>query len=76
MASDCELIARAARAVLESADPNGGLFEDAQSPVEDWALDALNAAVLGRNDDARSLLDRYGDETDIDLRLSCSATSI
>lgn len=76
MAIDCDLIARAARSLLESTDTNCGIFEDAQSPVEDWALDALNAAVLGRNDAARSLLDRYGEETDIEVRLSCSATWI
>ena len=76
MAIDCDLIARAARAVLDSTDANGDLFEDAQSPVEDWALDALNAAVLGHNDDARSLLDRYDEETDMEVRLSYSATWI
>ena len=75
MAIDCDLLERAARAVLETADPNC-LFEDAQSPVEDWALDALSAAVFGRDGDARALLERYGEETDLEARLSYTATWI
>ncbi len=53
-----ELLRRAALAVLRSVDHEASFYE-AQSPVEDWALDALEAAVTGDLDRAESLLDRY-----------------
>ena len=73
MAIDCQLLERAARAVTETADPNSSMFEDAQTPVEDWALDALGYALAGRDAEARALLDRFGDETDLDVRLAYAA---
>ncbi len=53
-----ELLRRAALAVVRSIDHEASFYE-AQSPVEDWALDALEAAVAGDLDRAASLLDRY-----------------
>ncbi|MBI2766240.1 MAG: hypothetical protein HYX53_10055 [Chloroflexi bacterium] len=53
-----ELLRRAALAVVRSIDHEAS-FYDAQSPVEDWALDALEAAVAGDPDRAAFLLDRY-----------------
>lgn len=53
-----ELLRRAALAVVRSIDHEASFYE-AQSPVEDWALDALQAAVAGDLDGAASLLDRY-----------------
>jgi hypothetical protein len=53
-----ELLRRAALAVVHSIDYEASFYE-AQSPVEDWALDALDAAVTGDLDGAASLLDRY-----------------
>lgn len=53
-----EVLRRAARAVVRSIDHEASFYE-AQSPVEDWALDALDAAVAGDLDRAASLLDRY-----------------
>lgn len=55
---DHELLHRAALAVVRSVDHEASFYE-AQSPVEDWALDALEAAVTGDLDCAASLLDRY-----------------
>jgi len=52
------LLRRAALAVVRSIDHEASFYE-AQSPVEDWALDALEAAVAGELDGAASLLDRY-----------------
>lgn len=54
-----ELLRRAALAVVRSIDHEASFYE-AQSPVEDWALDALEAAVAGDLDSAISLLDRHG----------------
>lgn len=76
MAIDCELLERAARAVTETADPNSSMFEDAQTPVEDWALDALGYALGGHDGEARALLDRFGEETDLDVRLAYAAEII
>ncbi|NJD65713.1 MAG: hypothetical protein FIB00_10795 [Chloroflexi bacterium] len=53
-----ELLRRAALAVVRSVDHEASFYE-AQSPVEDWALDALAAAAAGDLDRAASLLDRY-----------------
>ena len=53
-----ELLRRAALAVVRSIDHEASYYE-AQSPVEDWALDALEAAVAGDLKEAVSLLDRY-----------------
>ncbi len=53
-----ELLRRAALAVVHSVDHEASFYE-AQSPVEDWALDALAAAAGGDLDRAASLLDRY-----------------
>jgi len=53
-----ELLRRAALAVVRSVDHEASFYE-AQSPVEDWALDALEAAVAGNLSGAESLLDRY-----------------
>ena len=73
MAIDCELLERAARAVTETADPNSSMFEDAQTPVEDWALDALSYVLTGQGDEARALLERFEEETDLDVRLAYAA---
>ncbi len=53
-----ELLRRAALAVVRSIDHEASYYE-AQSPVEDWALDALEAAVAVDLRGAESLLDRY-----------------
>ncbi len=56
--SDDEVLRRAAHAVVRAIDYEAS-FYDAQSPVEDWALDALQAAVSGDITEATALLDRY-----------------
>ena len=53
-----KLLRRVALAVIRSIDHEASYYE-AQSPVEDWALDALEAAVAGDLTEAQSLLDRY-----------------
>ena len=53
-----ELLRRVALAVVRSIDHEASYYA-AQSPVEDWALDALAAAVAGDLSGAESLLDRY-----------------
>jgi hypothetical protein len=53
-----EPLRRAALAVVRGIDHEASFYE-AQSPVEDWALDALEAALTGDLDRASSLLDRY-----------------
>ena len=53
-----ELLRRAALAVVRSVDHQASFYE-AQPPVEDWALDALEAAATGDFVTASSLLDRY-----------------
>ncbi len=53
-----ELLRRTALAVVRSIDHEASYYE-AQSPVEDWALGALAAAVAGDLRGAKSLLDRY-----------------
>lgn len=56
--TSAEVLRRAALAVVRSVDHEASFYE-AQSPVEDWALDALEAAVAGDLDRATSLLDSY-----------------
>ena len=56
--TSAEVLRRAALAVDRSIDHEASFYE-AQSPVEDWALDALEAAVAGDLDRATSLLGRY-----------------
>jgi len=46
--------------VVRSADHEASFYE-AQTPVEDWALDALDAALNGDSDKAELLLDQYVD---------------
>ena len=53
-----DILERAARAVVRSADHEASFYE-AQTPVEDWALDALDAALSGDSDKAEHLLDQY-----------------
>lgn len=53
-----QILRRAAQAVVRAADYEAS-FYDAQSPVEDWALDAFQAAVSGDIAKATALLDRY-----------------
>lgn len=53
-----DVLRRAALAVLHNTDHEASFYE-AQSPVEDWALDALEAAVLGEATAAQALLERY-----------------
>ncbi len=58
MEEENELLRRAALAVVRSVDHEASFYE-AQSPVEDWALAALEAAVAGDLKGAASLLDCY-----------------
>lgn len=60
MSSNLDIVIQAARAVLQSVDWEASSYE-AQHPAEDWALDALDAAINGRTSDARKLLRRYSD---------------
>ena len=53
-------VERAVRALLETADGDNWSFEG-QTPVEDWALDALADAISGDETAATLLLDRYAD---------------
>lgn len=69
--TDAETVAvvvRAARAILFTADRDNWSFEG-QTPVEDWAIDALISALYGEPDDAVRLLDQY-EEADIEDRLA------
>ena len=52
------ILERAARAVVRSADHEASFYE-AQTPVEDWALDALDAALNEQPAEAERLLARY-----------------
>lgn len=61
-----DVLRRAALAVIRGADHEASHYE-AQSPVEDWALDALQAAVRGDPAGASALLERYED-ADWELR--------
>ncbi|MCC6387416.1 MAG: hypothetical protein IT302_08545 [Dehalococcoidia bacterium] len=61
-----DILPRAALAVVRAADYEASFYE-AQSPVEDWALDALQAAVRGDPARASALLDRY-EHADWELR--------
>ena len=61
VANDVEVL----RAVLDSAgavilfgNPEGTDLE-AETPIEDWALDALASALTGRSGEARALIERY-----------------
>ena len=56
--TDADIFERAARAVVRTADHEASFYE-AQTPVEDWALDALDAALNGDPTQAEHLLDRY-----------------
>ncbi len=58
MEEENELLRRAALAVVRSVDHEASFYE-AQSPVEDWALGALELSVAGDLNGAASLLDRY-----------------
>lgn len=53
-----DILERAARAVVRSADHEASFYE-AQTPVEDWALDALEAALSGDSAEAAHLVDNY-----------------
>lgn len=55
-----DILERAARAVVRFADHESSFYE-AQTPVEDWALDALDAALNGDAAEAERLLDQYED---------------
>lgn len=57
--TNANILERAARAVVRSADHEASFYE-AQTPVEDWALDALDAALSGQLAEAERLLDQYG----------------
>ena len=56
--TNANILARAARAVVRAADHEASFYE-AQTPVEDWALDALDAALSGQLAEAERLLDQY-----------------
>lgn len=56
--TNANILERAARAVVRSADHEASFYE-AQTPVEDWALDALDAALNGDPAKAAPLLDQY-----------------
>ena len=56
--TNADILERAARAVVRSADHEASFYE-AQTPVEDWALDALDAALNGDPAKAAHLLDQY-----------------
>lgn len=56
--NDHQILRRAAQAAVRATDYEAS-FYDAQSPVEDWALDALQAAVSSDIAKATALLDRY-----------------
>ena len=56
--TNATILERAARAVVRSADHEASFYE-AQTPVEDWALDALDAALSGDAPKAELLLDQY-----------------
>lgn len=61
-----DVVRRAAQALVRSADHEASCYE-AQTPVEDWALHALEEAVLGDAGEAEALLDRY-EHADWELR--------
>jgi len=56
--TNANILERVARAVVRFADHEASFFE-AQTPVEDWALDALDAALSGDSTEAARLLARY-----------------
>lgn len=56
--NDQDVLGRAARAVVRGVDYEASFYE-AQPAVEDWALDALEAALRGDSGRANALLDRY-----------------
>lgn len=56
--TNANILERAARAVMRSADHEASFYE-AQTPVEDWALDALDAALSGDWPRAEHLLDQH-----------------
>jgi hypothetical protein len=53
-----DILERAARAVVRSADHESSFYK-AQTPVEDWALDALEAALSADSARAEHLLAQY-----------------
>ena len=56
--TNADILERAARAVVRSADHEASFYE-AQTPVEDWALDALEAVLNEQLAEAERLLARY-----------------
>lgn len=56
--TNANILERAARAVVRSADHEASFYE-AQTPVEDWALDALEAVLSSDSDKAEQLLNQY-----------------
>lgn len=56
--TNASILERAASAVVRSADHEASFYE-AQTPVEDWALDALDAALNEQLAKAERLLARY-----------------
>ena len=56
--TNANILERAARAVVRSADHEASFYE-AQTPVEDWALDALEAVLNEQLAEAERLLARY-----------------
>jgi len=58
--TDANILERAARPVARSADHEASFYE-AQTPVEDWALDALDAGLSGDSDKGEHLMDQYED---------------
>jgi hypothetical protein len=53
-----QLVERARLRLSSSIDWEAKFYEG-QKPVESWALDAIDAALRGDNDEAKRLLDRY-----------------
>lgn len=56
-----DLIERAARAVLDTA-AFGATHYPQHTPVSDWALDALEAALAGDDERAQALLDEHEED--------------
>ncbi len=67
-----DVLRRAALAVVRSTDYEA-TFHEAQSPVDDWALAALHAAVTGNLREAEILLDRY-ERADWEVRRAYAIT--
>jgi hypothetical protein len=56
--TNARIFERAARAVVRSADHEAS-FHEGQTPVEDWALDALDTALRADSARAEHLLDQH-----------------